>query len=292
MGELKHIIEFTQAAKMREVDEQIQKQIDKKSKMYAGDFKRFEMYCQKKGLIISFDSLKAYLLDTIQEGFKLSTFNRRAAGIKHFLINELGQSETDAQSKEIALLRQIYNDVEFSGQKLVKGQAAQPKEEVLHLIDKLDTRAKAISLFNLVTACRPSEMVLIKVDHIDLSSRSVNVFMQKQKEWHNKRLTLECVNALKAYFKEYGLKAGDYLVGKVDKYGHYSSVQISDTAYRKSIHNWLGFAPYTLRKTQVSAMHEAGADLATIAKQSGHKNLETINKHYLSVNDRTVDKFL
>lgn len=30
-------------------------------------------------------------------------------------------------------------------------------------------------------------------------------------------------------------------------------------------------------------MHEAAVDLATIAKQSGHKNLETINIHYWSV---------
>ncbi|WP_225316174.1 tyrosine-type recombinase/integrase [Lysinibacillus fusiformis] len=58
------------------------------------------------------------------------------------------------------------------------------------------------------------------------------------------------------------------------------------------MHKWLGFAPYTLRKTQVSAMHEAGADLAIIAKQSGHKNLETTNKHFLSVNDRTINEFL
>ncbi|KAB0443273.1 hypothetical protein CH314_06445 [Lysinibacillus fusiformis] len=39
-------------------------------------------------------------------------------------------------------------------------------------------------------------------------------------------------------------------------------------------------------------MHEAGADLAIIAKQSGHKNLETTNKHFLSVNDRTINEFL
>ncbi len=39
-------------------------------------------------------------------------------------------------------------------------------------------------------------------------------------------------------------------------------------------------------------MHESGVELATIAKQSGHKNLETINKHYLSVNDRTIEKYL
>lgn len=45
--------------------------------------------------------------------------------------------------------------------------------------------------------------------------------------------------------------------------------------------------PYTLRKTQITVVYEVGADLA---KRSGHKNLETINKSYLSVNDRTIDK--
>ena len=39
-------------------------------------------------------------------------------------------------------------------------------------------------------------------------------------------------------------------------------------------------------------MYENGADITTIAKQSGHKSLETITKHYLEVNDTTVDKFL
>lgn len=39
-------------------------------------------------------------------------------------------------------------------------------------------------------------------------------------------------------------------------------------------------------------MHEAGADVATIAKLSGHKCLETITKHNLEVNDTTVEKYL
>lgn len=39
-------------------------------------------------------------------------------------------------------------------------------------------------------------------------------------------------------------------------------------------------------------MHEAGADIATIAKQSGHKSLETITKHYLEVHNTTIDKYL
>lgn len=290
MGEkVVHINRFT---KVRKVNEAIQEQVDKKSKMYEGDFNRFEQYAKQQGLVLSFEALEAYLLHTVETGFKVSTFNRRSASVKHFLVNVLGQVESEKQKKRIALLRQMYNDVEYAEQKQVSGQVAQPKHEVIAMIGKLNTRAKAIALFNLITACRPSEMVAIQVKHIDLKNRSVNVYLKKQKEWHTKRLTLECINAIKDYINAYGLESESYLVGKVDKHNNYTSVKISDTAYRKSIHKWLGFAPYTLRKTQVSAMHEAGADLATIAKQSGHKNLETINKHYLSVNDRTVDKYL
>ncbi len=286
------VIAFNGLMEVRKVNEAIQAQIDKKSKMYASDFKRFKQYTEQQGIELSFESLEAYLLYTVETGLKLSTFNRRSASVKHFLVNVLGQTESEEQKKRIALLRQMYNDVEYVEQKQVNGQVAQPKHEVMAMIDNLDTRAKAITLFNLITACRPSEMVAIQIKHIDLKNRSVNVYLKKQKEWHTKRLTLEVINALKDYIAAYGLESDSYLVGKVDKHNNYTSSQISDIAYRKSIHRWLGFAPYTLRKTQVSAMHENGADLATIAKQSGHKNLETISKHYLSVNDRTVDKFI
>lgn len=286
------VVNFDSRFKSREVNEAIQEQIDKKSRMYLDDFKRFKKYTTQQGIELSFEALEAYLLHTVNAGLKISTFNRRSASVKHFLVTVLGQTESDEQKKRIALLRQKYNDIQFVEQKQVGGQVAQPKHEVMAMIDKLDIRAKAITLFNLITACRPSEMVAIQVKHIDLKNRSVNVYLKKQKEWHTKRLTLEVVNAIKEYMYVYGLEAESYLVGKVDKYNNYTSHRISDIAYRKSIHKWLGFAPYTLRKTQVSAMHEAGADLATIAKQSGHKNLETINKHYLSVNDRTIDKYL
>lgn len=289
MGEL---IQVQSIIENKKVNDAIQQEIDKKSKMYEGDFKRFEQYAKQRSLELSFATLEKYLLHTIQKGLKLSTFNKRSAGIKHFLVNTYRLVETEEQNKRIALLRQKYNHTDYAKQKLMKGQSAQSKSEVMALIDKLDTRAKAIALFNLITACRPSEMINIKIEDIDLDNCSVNVYMVKQSEWKSKRLTLECVNAVRAYVVEYGLTKECYLVGKVDKHNKYHNTKISDTAYRKSIHKWLKFAPYTLRKTQISAMHEAGADLATIAKQSGHKNLETINKHYLSVNDRTIDKYL
>lgn len=289
MGEL---IQVQSLVENKKVNNAIQEQVDKKSKMYEGDFNRFMQYAEQTKEPITFETLEKYLLHTVESGLKLSTFNKRSAGIKHFLVNTYGLNETADQSKRIALLRQKYNDTDYAKQKLVEGQSAHSKDEVMALIEKLDMRARAISLFNLITACRPSEMINIKIEDIDFNKRSVNVYMQKQSEWKSKRLTLECVNAIRAYIKKYNLTNECYLVGKVDRYDKYHNTKISDTAYRKSIHKWLGFAPYTLRKTQISAMHEAGADLATIAKQSGHKNLETINKHYLSVNDRTIDKYL
>lgn len=289
MGE---VVQVQSLVESKKVNNAIQEQINKKSEMYASDFKRFKQYADSINLSISFSALESYLLHTVEVGLKLSTFNRRCAAVKHFLISEYKLHESDEQKQRIALLRQKFNDERYSKQKKMKGQTAQPKHEVLGLIEKLDTRAKAISLFNLITACRPSEMISIQVKDIDLINRTVDVYMQKQKDYHTKGLTLECINAIRNYIKEYGLNEESYLVGKVDKHNNYTSVKVSDVAYRKAIHKWLRFAPYTLRKTQVTAMHKAGADIATIAEQTGHKNLETISKHYLKVDKSTVDKYL
>lgn len=58
------------------------------------------------------------------------------------------------------------------------------------------------------------------------------------------------------------------------------------------MHNWLGIAPYVLRKTQITSMHNKNTDLATIAKQTGHKSLQTINEHFLHIDNKDLEKFL
>lgn len=106
----------------------------------------------------------------------------------------------------------------------MKGQSEKNKDEVIALIEKIDTRAKAISLVNLITACRPSEIIAIQIKQIDLDYHSVNVYMKKQKQsdWKAKRLTLECVNALRKYIKEYQLTYEHYLVCRTDRHGNVS----------------------------------------------------------------------
>ncbi len=73
MGEL---VQVQSLNKRKETNDAIQQQIDKKSKMYEGDFKRFMQYAEQEKEPITFETLEAYLLHTVKSGLKLSTFNR------------------------------------------------------------------------------------------------------------------------------------------------------------------------------------------------------------------------
>lgn len=262
-------------------------------KRYEGDIRRFLHFAAETGQNEGLETLIQYLAYSLDvQKVKKSTFERRLAAVKKYFSVTYGQTFTDQQQEQLSRLRKLYTLEEYSEQIHVQGQAAADKGEVMAMIDKMDKREKAIALVNLITANRPSEMVRLKVSDFDLVGRSVRVYLPKQKQWHNKRLTQEVVKAVKAYVKAYKLLPDDYFVTRERHDERYKGKPLGETAYNRLIHKILGFAPYTLRKTQVTAMHEAGADLPTIAKQTGHKSLETISKHYLNVNDKTVDKYL
>ncbi|TQR38186.1 hypothetical protein C7Y47_02720 [Lysinibacillus sphaericus] len=135
------------------------------------------------------------------------------------------------------------------------------KEEALSLIEKFNTdkpediRIYAICLVNLITANRPSEMVRLLVKDFDFPRREVAVKLIKQKTLHRKPLTMEALFAVQRYISSFKLISDDYFVGKVDKWGNYSSIQINSNTYRQNIKKWINVAPYTLRKTQITSMH-------------------------------------
>lgn len=283
----------------QEAEKTIQSVKDKKLRMYASNFRSFAKFCEDFYLPVDFDALELYLHESItQQHVKLSTFNRRLAGVKYWLMNQHDQQMTMEQQERIHLLRQLYNDEQYLRLKPQRGVRAENQNDVLRLIDRYDTikkadiRKRAICLVNLITANRPSEMVRLKVSDFDFDNRSVHVMMIKQGEMKEKRLTLECVQAVKKYTNVYELQPDDYFVGAADKWGNHTSRQIHEDSYAQSIHNWAGFAPYTFRKTQITAMYQKGADIPTIAKQSGHKSHQTIMEHYINLRTSDVDAFL
>ncbi len=283
----------------RKVQETIEKVVDKKIEMYQSDYDRFSRFCNSEEREPDFDALEKYLnYSVVDQRVKLSTFNRRAAGVLFFLKDVYNLLQTAEQKKRIQLIRKLYNTEDYLRLKPMRGVRAERQEEVLQLINKYNTtneadiRKRAICFVNLITANRPSEMVRLKVSDFDLENRTVWVMLKKQGEMKEKRLTMECANAIKKYIQVCGLQRDNYFVGAADRWGNYRSRIITERSYNRLIHEWLGFAPYTLRKTQITHMHMKKADLATIAKQSGHKSLQTITQHYLEVNNSDVDEFL
>lgn len=262
---------------------------------YNGDIKRFLQYCTDTDQPDGTESMLDYLYVSLKVHLvKKNTWERRLAAIRKHLSVTYGVDfkAEPGVAAELSAMRKMYNEEQHADQIRLQGKSAVDKQELLDMVYKLPVREKAITYVNLVTASRPSEMVRLKVEHFDLEGRTLNVYLKKQGIWHSKRLTQEVVKAVRDYIKAFKLKPSDYFIGRVYKGGRYQSVEISEIGYTKALQKWTGLTGYNFRKSQVVSMHEAGADLPTIAKQTGHRSLETLSKHYLTVSDSTVDKYL
>lgn len=289
----------TQAFETRKRHQERRQHVEEKQNeipvRYEGDIRRYLEYCAETDQPDGTESLLDYLYVSLkQHKIKKTTWERRLAAIRKHLtvvhgVDFRAESEVAA---ELSAMRKMFKEEKRAEQIVLEGQSALDKQEVLEMIYKLPVREKAITYVNLITANRPSDMVRMQIKDFDFNGRFVRVYLPKQSKWHTKRLTQEVIKAVRDYIRAYDLKGEDYFVGRVNKSGRYTSAQISEGGYSKALHRWLGITGYNLRKTQVVAMHNAGADLPTIAKQTGHESVEVLSKHYLQVSDTTVDKYL
>lgn len=262
---------------------------------YEGDIRRYLEYCLQTEQPDGKEALLDYLYGSLMEQkVKKTTWERRLAAVKKHLatIHRIDFNREAEVMGELSAMRKIYEEEHNADLIRVQGKLSVDKGELLEMILKLPTREKAICLVNLITANRTNEMVRMKIKDFNLEDRTVDVYLMKQKQWHTKRLTQDAIKMVKNYMIEYRLKPDDYFVGRIYRGGRYESVEISETGYWKSLQCWTGLTGYNFRKSQVVAMHEAGADLPTIAKQTGHRSLKTLVEHYLSISDSIVDKYL
>lgn len=265
----------------------------KPSENYKYEINAFLDFCKRTHQLVDYNSMLDYLdISVSVEKIKIKTWDKRLYAIKKYIEYHKLDEFTKSIKDEVSEIRGFYKDEE--NYELIRsgGKKHMDKNELLKMINTLEVRERAICLVNLVTACRPSEMVRIQLKHFDFDSRDLNVYLKKQKTWVHKRIDLETIKALQQYKDKYDLNEESYLIGRVGRYGHYTSVKVTEHGYRKMLKRWTGVSPYTFRKTQVVHMHTMGADLTTIAVQTGHKDTKTISDHYLNVSNKKIDKFL
>lgn len=285
--------DFENRKRLQERENYIESKKREISDGYKSDILNFIKYCVSSEQEENLATLMDYLyISILEERVKKTTWEKRLVGIRKYLAVEKGELPSDHFKESIEELRKMFLEEGNEDLRKLEGKAPVDKDMLLERINKLGTRERAICLVNLVTANRPSEMVRLQIQDFDLGGNNVSVYLKKQKEWHNKRLTEEVSRAVANYIDEYGLKKKDYFVGRVYKHGRFEGSQVSETAYRDMLKKWTMMSPYNFRKTQVSSMHLAGADLSTIAVQTGHKSLQTLDDHYLKVTNHKVDKYL
>lgn len=262
-------------------------------KSYLSDINMYKNYCLETEQEQNVESMLDFLyVSVLFDKVKISTWLKRYYAVKKYLETIYGLVINQETKNEVNTIKGMYKDEDNAHLTLRRGKSSVDKQELLDLIINLNTRERAISMVNLITANRPSEMVRLKMKHFDLEERNLSVYLLKQREWQHKRLDLETVKAVKEYERIYQLGYNDYFVGRQNRHGKFSPVKVSETGYRKMLRRWTGLSPYNLRKTQVSSMHVKGADLPSISKQTGHKSIQTISEHYLKVSDKTIDKYL
>ncbi len=295
MGEIVRKQSFETRKRHIERKSHIEEKNNEIPERYDGDIRRFLQYCTETDQPDGTEAMLDYLYVSLKVHLiKKTTWERRLAAIRKHLSVTYGVDfkAEPGVANELSGMRKMYKEIQHAPQTHLKGKSAVDKQDLLNMIYALPVREKAITYINLITASRPSEMVRLKIGDFDLDAQKVEVYLKKQGIYHDKRLTLEAIKVVRDYIKAYKLKPSDYFVGRVYKGGRYESVEIGEIGYTKALQRWTGFTGYNFRKTQVVAMHEAGADLPTIAKQTGHRSLETLSKHYLKVSDSTVDKYL
>lgn len=295
MGELIQKHSFETRKRHAELEQLVLEKEKEIKPGYRSQIKQFLAYCIDTDQPDNVKAMLDYLYFSItDQKVKKTSWELRLVAIRRYLVVTHGVNFEDepAVAGTLKTLRSLFKEEGRADQIRLDGKSAVDKQELLNIVDKLPVREKAITFVNLITANRPSEMVRLKIKDFNLEGRFVSVYLEKQSKWHNKRLNQEVVKAIRDYIRIYKLKPDDYFVGRVFKGGRYESVEISEIGYTKALQKWTGLTGYNFRKSQVVAMHEAGADLPTIAKQTGHRSLEVISKHYLSVSDSTVDKYL
>ncbi|MFY0744823.1 site-specific integrase [Solibacillus silvestris] len=288
---MEQVIDFLNVKEQRELDAALEKQFTDLSR-YKYDYKKFKDYCASTNKVISSEALVLFLFHSLRKRVKKNTFNRYYFGCKKMMEQD-GIQVLNEDIEKIKKLRQHYKTADYAEQAQVKGQSPIFSQDLLEAVHAItDVRTKAILLVQFYTACRPSEMVQLKANNFNLESRYVSVYMKKQKEMANKRLPLVATNAIKAYFKEYGLAGESYFIGATDRHGTHYDRQMSLSGYNAFLHRVIGLPAYVFRKSLVSHMHMNGADIETIRKQTAHSSAKTLQEHYLKVDNLVVDKFL
>ncbi|MBH0176252.1 tyrosine-type recombinase/integrase [Fictibacillus sp. 23RED33] len=293
---------------------------DNTTRAYESDLKLFKDWCKVNVVQIIDDEnnvitpvhphvLIAYVhyLDR-KKKFKISTITRKIASISQ-LHNEFESPVKDIQFQMVwkGLRRRVAKDREESHRIKPTQKKALSLQELLEFISHTDSslkglRDKALMLLGWATACRRSELVSLHLEDLEFTSKGLVVSLQHSKTnqmgngekkavMYGKNPGTCPIRSVQKWIAAAKITHGPIFrpIGKGEKVkdialsahsvGHIVKEYAEICGYDKK-----DYGGHSLRRGLITTASEAGKDISSIKRQSGHKSDAMIYR-YTEVTD-------
>lgn len=245
--------------------------------IYCSYFKDFFIYFRIEELEdITTAKINSYILDLIKsKNISISQQNQRINAIKFYYEKVLGRK------KEYYELHRPRKE-----NKLPKVLS---KNEVKNILDSCNNiKHKCILMLIYSAGLRRSELIDLKITDIDSERMVINIIGAKGKKDRISLLSVNTLNLLRKYYKEYrpqkwlfeGQKGGNYSPTSIAKL-------LKNSANKAGIHK--NVTPHMLRHSFATHLLEQGTDLRYIQELLGHSSSKT-TEIYTHVSKRAIDK--
>lgn len=207
-----------------------------------------------------------------EEKAKVGTINRELAALSHLITQALEWKWISYKPCKIKRYKEDQGRIVYLTTEQVK--------HLLNIAQKDDcNQVYPFIAIGVETSLRRMDILSIELKHIDLAK--LVIFIPKSKTGAREQpITQNLANILKAYIKNAESEQVWLFPSKRSKTGHTVAIE---KAYRRVV-KVAGFNPaevlrHTLRHTAITHLVQAGVDLPTVQRISGHKTLQMVVRY-------------
>jgi len=265
------------------------------AKAYAGDLKRFGLWCAEHGLEplpASVDTLAGFVTNLAESGKKVATIQRHCAAISK--AHALRGLDSPTDDKKFKVLLEGISRVKGVRQKQAPAFSLAVFKRIVKSIDARTVagqRDKVILLLGFSGAFRRSEMAALNIEDLSFSEEGLIVDMKKSKTnqlgeneekaiFYSPELPLCPIRSLQAWLKVLGRTEGPLLVS-LRKNSKLTERRLTDKHLNLIVQRYLGrtFSAHSLRASFVTVAKLAGADDSEVMNQTKHKTSTMIRRY-------------
>jgi integrase/recombinase XerD len=232
---------------------------------YVAAVAKLARFCRTPPDQLAAEQVRQFQLHLVQQRVSFSLLNQVTAGLRFFYAVTLGRPEVVAK-------------VAY-GKRPRRLPTVLAPDEVTRLFDAAGGRDRTLLRTAYALGLRVSELVALRLEDVDAARGLVVVRQGKGAKDRLVPLSARLLEELRAYWRHYRPRPWLFPGGRRGTHLSVAGVQrvVRRAAQRAGLDKRI--SPHTLRHSYATHLLEAGADLLTIQRVLGHKDLKTTARY-------------